>query len=57
MTHVVCHAWMHLEHDEPQKAVFSLFFSIKNVKVFLISEVQTNKKKSFEVQIIHYIHV
>lgn len=50
MTRAVCHAWMHLEHDEPQK----------NVKVFLISEVQTNlkkKKTGFEIQIKHYIHV
>lgn len=45
MTRAVC---VHLEHDdEPQK----------NVKVFLISEVQTNNKKRVLKFKSNYIHV
>lgn len=72
MTRAACHAWMHFEHDEPQKVVFFLFFSIKNIKVSLVLKVQTKKKKekkeeeevkkerrgkkAFQVKIKHYIH-
>lgn len=51
MTRAACHAWMHFEHDEPQKVVFFLFFSIKNIKVSLVLKVQTKKKKEEEEEV------
>ncbi len=44
MTHAVCHAWMHLEHDEPQKKVKT------GADIYI-------KKKGFEIQIKHYIQI